>query len=538
VNEYVQVIFLSEEDLKMSLELLRESVKVSRVVVEDSAQTIVEHDIIVPDVNPDVLRVLLLDGEVLEKSSEAAQDKILVEGSVRYKILYISDESEQAVKSINAVSDFSYGMDILNVTPGMKPEVRCNIEHIEYDMLNGRKINVKVILKLNAKVIESVDRDLISDIKGINDLQVLKEGTEVYCYLGENTVNCTIDEAMEIPAGKPSIKEILRNDVKIIGKDYKTSDNKIIVKGDLSILTLYIGDNEEKSIQFMEHEVPFTQFIELTGLGDNSVCEVNYRILNYTFTPGEDSDGEYRILNGEVVIKLEAQATEKRHVNIIFDAYSLTSRVSLETQPFKVNRVIHQDKCQVVLKDIISVDGDSPDISEVFNVLSKPNLFEVRTLDGTVSLEGSVNNSILYIANNTDQPVFCYNNEMPFKHSCEIKDAKSWMKCEVYLDIEHCNYSMVSENEVEIRLVVNVCIKVIDDIETMLISKVNESPIEEEKVEKQPSITIYFSQKDDSLWKIAKKYCTTMEDIKIANEFEDEGKINPGQQIVIPRKVI
>ena len=48
----------------MSLETVKESAKISYVIGEDSTQTIVEHDIIVPDVNPDVARILLLDGEV------------------------------------------------------------------------------------------------------------------------------------------------------------------------------------------------------------------------------------------------------------------------------------------------------------------------------------------------------------------------------------------------------------------------------------------------------------------------------------------
>jgi len=42
------------------LELVRESTKVNYVVGEELAQTIVEHDIIVPDVNPDVQGFSLL----------------------------------------------------------------------------------------------------------------------------------------------------------------------------------------------------------------------------------------------------------------------------------------------------------------------------------------------------------------------------------------------------------------------------------------------------------------------------------------------
>ena len=81
-----------------------------------------------------------------------------------------------------------------------------------------------------------------------------------------------------------------------MGKDYRTDDNKIIAKGDINILTLYTGDNEEGSIQFMEHEIPFTQFIDLPGVGSRSECDVEYKIKDYSFNPQEDSDGELRLL--------------------------------------------------------------------------------------------------------------------------------------------------------------------------------------------------------------------------------------------------
>lgn len=521
----------------MSLELVRESTKINYVIGEDSGQTIVEHDIIVPDINPDVSRILLLDGEVLEGDSETSQDKVHVDGTVRYKILYVSDDPEQAVKSINAASDFSYSVDVLNARSGMKAKTKYDIEHIDYEILNGRKINVKTILKINAKAISEIEQDFVNDLRGVEGIQVLKDNVDIYCYLGENTVSYTTDEAFEIPAGKPSINEILRSDVKIVGKDYRIADDKIIAKGDINILTLYIGDNEERSVQFMEHEIPFTQFIELPGIGENSECEVDYRIKDFSFNPAEDTDGELRVLKGEVTVSLSAQATDKRTVEMISDAYSLSTRIDYDKQTFKANRVVCQDRSQITLKEIVSLDDDSPEISEVFNVLCKPSLFECNAVNGNVNLEGAVNNSILYVANNAEQPVFSYNQEMPFNQKVDIEGVKAGMKCEVDLDVEHCNYSMVSANEVEIRVVVNVNIKVIDQMEVNLITNVNETPIEDKNLEMYPSITIYFTQPGDSLWKIAKKYCTTVEDLCRVNDLNEEDIIEIGQQIIVPRKI-
>ena len=46
---------------------------------------------------------------------------------------------------------------------------------------------------------------------------------------------------------------------------------------------------------------------------------------------------------------------------------------------------------------------------------------------------------------------------------------------------------------------------------------------------------IYMVQKGDSLWKIAKKYRTTVADIVAVNEIENPDLIYPGQKLLIIR---
>jgi len=520
----------------MSLELVKESIKINNLIGEDTAQTVIEHDIIVPDTNPDAARILLIDGEVYEKSSEVLQDKVAVNGAIRYKILYISDDESRRVRSINTSSDFSYNADVLNARFGLKANVKCEIEHIDYEILYGRKIKVKSIVRFDVKVCEETEHDFVNNINGLEDIETLRDYIDINSTLGESSAYCNVNESIEIPASKPTIKEILRSDVKVVGKDYKVSDNKIIAKGDLNILTLYIADDEENSIQFMEHELPFTQFIDLQGINDACDCEVDYKIINYSFRAGEDNDGELRILNAEVELMLRAQAYERKRVDILADAYSLSRKLNIEQKPFKTKKVVSKEKNQINIKETVYVDGDNPGIAQVFNVLSKPSLVECNIQNGAVTIEGAINNSILYLANNSDQPVSCYDYEIPFKQNIEIRDINPKMGCEIELDVEHCNYSMLSSNEVEIRAIVNIGIKVIDSVELPLVTKVSESPLDEKRNE-SPSITIYFTQPEDNMWKIAKKYYTTVDNIKKINNLSDEDNILPGQQIIVPRKL-
>ncbi len=522
----------------MSLEAVKESIKINEVVCEDSIQTVVENDIIVPDVKPDIGRILLLDGDVFVNNSEIMQEKIVVDGNIKYKILYVCDDESLDIKSINANANFSCDFRLQSVRQGMRPLVRCEIEHIEYSILNGRKLNVRSIIMVNGKAVEEIEKDIISDLRGAADIQILKENIGINCYLGYNRANFKISESMEVPAGKPAIKEVLRNDVKITGKDYKVTDDKIIARGELNVSTLYIGDDQENSFQSMEHELPFTQFIDLDGVNENALCELDYQISDYQFEPEEDSDGEMRALKGDIALSISAAGYDKRNIQTISDAYTPQLGIELEKEPVRLEEVLLENKSQIILKDTISINGDSPDISEVFNVLCKPGLTACKVYDDKVVVEGLVNNSVLYLANNTELPIFCYRQEIPFKQNIDIKGIKPEMKCDIALDIEHYNYSVVSLNEVEVRLAIGVCVKAVNQAEVPLLVSAEEYPLEHTRKDFQPSLILYYSQQGDTLWKIAKKYFTTVDGIKKINDLSDKDLTVPGQQVLIPKSAV
>jgi len=521
----------------MSLELIRESIRVNQVIGEETTQTVVENDIIVPDTKPDIAKIILLDGDVFVNNTEVVQEKVLMSGVICFKILYLSDDSSQSIKSIKTNANFEYGLDVANAKPGMACKLKCDIEHMDYNILNGRKINAKAIVKLTGKVTNELEQNVISNIDSIEGVQVLKNTMRINCSLGENETGFTVREALDLPSGKPAIKEILRNDVKITGRDYKISDDKVIAKGDLSISTLYIGDDEGRSIQYMEHEIPFTQFIDLPGVTENSLCDLDFRIADSSFEPEEDSDGELRIMNGEVELKISASGYEKRTIEVVEDAYSRSTKIELEKDSFRSEDIVSENKGQIVLKDTVVVLSDSPEIAEVFNVLSKPILLEYRIVDEKVIIEGIVNNNVLYLANSNEQCVSCYNQEVSFRHSIDVKGIKPGMDCNINLDVEHCNYSMVSSVEVEIRLVIAMNVKVVNQVIVPLVVKVQESPFDNRPQDSQPSVVIYFAKPGDNVWKVAKRYSSTIDDIRSMNDISEQDQLIPGQQIVIPKRI-
>lgn len=522
----------------MSLELVREAIKVNRAISQEATQTVIENDIIVPDTKPDISRILLLDGDTHLESTEITDGEIQVKGAVRYNILYIADDDERSIKSINSSSAFEYSFDMPNIKPGMNCRVKCSVEHADYEILNGRKINIKAILAFEGKAASEEEYFAVSDIKGLDGVQILRKNMPINYSLGSSEYEFEIKELVEVPLGKPSIREILRNDVKIVDKDYKAADNKVIVKGAVNVSTLYIADDEARSVQFMEYELPFTQFVDLDEMTEDAACEVYYRIGDYRLEAAEDSDGELRNIISEIGIKAEVSGYAKRNTEIIADAFSTRSVLNLEKETFTMEDYPAESKSQVMLKETIVIDEESPGISEIFNVLSKPALTGYRIEDNKVTIEGVVKCSALYLANDSEQPIVSYEQEVPLRHTVEMEGIHEGMSCDIDLDMVHCNYSMISSDEIEIRLAVGANVRVIDEVTATVVGKVNELPLDDKRAASRPSITIYFTQPGDTLWNVAKRYHITMEDIRSFNGLGENEEIEPGQQIMIPRQKV
>jgi hypothetical protein len=524
---------MHEEDCGMSLELYNEAVKINRTIGEDSTQVVFENDIIVPDIKPDISRILLLDGEAQVNSSEVRQDGLLIKGVICYKIIYVSDESEQMLKSINTNAPFSCSLDIPGAQPGMNGCGKCSVDHMEYDITNSRKINIRAIAGVSGKVTQVAEENVACDAGGVEGLQMLKSKVNVNSFAGSEETIVTIKEIIEVPAGKPSFIEVLRNDIRITGKEYRPEDGRVAVNGLLNIMTLYTGDEENGSnIQTMDHELPFSGVINLPEVNENSICNVEFITKENSFEPTEDSDGELRLMDCEVIIAIKAEAYGRKEIMTIDDAYSTAERIQADMETVILEEYLEESRSQVVVRDVISLQEGIPDIAEVFNLLSRPVISGTVVNDGRVDIEGVLENNVLYLANSEESPVNCLDNETPFSHSIDNKNIKAGMGCECNVEIDNCSYSLLSSNEVEIRISISIVTKMIRPVSFNSVKSLIQLPAVEN--EERPSIILYFVQKGDTLWKIAKRYSTTIEVIQRSNDIEDISSLRIGEQLVIP----
>ena len=89
-------------------------------------------------------------------------------------------------------------------------------------------------------------------------------------------------------------------------------------------------------------------------------------------------------------------------------------------------------------------------------------------------------------------------------------------------DLEQLSTTMADSNEIEVKAVVSLNVLVIKCEEEMIIDKVEEQPLDMKKIQSMPGVTVYMVKPGDTLWDIAKRFYTTVDEICALNELENE----------------
>ena len=91
---------------------------------------------------------------------------------------------------------------------------------------------------------------------------------------------------------------------------------------------------------------------------------------------------------------------------------------------------------------------------------------------------------------------------------------------------------IINGGNVNINIELEFRVSVLKSERIRLLEEINVNDLSEQE---NYSMVVYFVKPSDSLWKIAKKFKSTIEDIARVNEISDINKIDIGQQLFIPR---
>lgn len=518
----------------MEINLIKENIEYEQLLGENTVDTVVKEEYVIPDTHPDVREILMLDVKASINSKEIIQDKVYLEGEIQYNVLYITKDQERSdVENVIYNSKFSNTIDIMGAMPEMLCDAECFVEHMECRIVNERKICLEGILKSKSEIYKNYNFQIVKDIEAVKDVQYLKNPTSID-KVTKNFEGELIGKAnIKIPMEKPEIAKVIKCDVNIHKKEVKLYEGKIQLNAYAFINMIYKGKDSRELI-YVEHEVMLNKELDFEGVKPYMDNYTDFRVDAMEFDIKEDDLGEKRIIDVEFIIKTSTRGMYKEEVDMIEDVYSPTTMLEMDKKDYGLNVMQGQLLTETLVKGDIELDSNRSKPSKVIMTNATVCITDKKVIEDKVIIDGIMNVTILYRSDDEEKYLSAVSEEIPFTCGADILGCKINMSSMCKVSMENLNVDIEAGN-IAVRAVVKVYARVNYMVQKKFL--VDVYPIEGEVPAKRASVTIYVVQVADTLWKIAKKYNTTIQDIARVNEIEDPNVIKVSQKLIIPGRI-
>ncbi|MCL2373562.1 MAG: DUF3794 domain-containing protein [Defluviitaleaceae bacterium] len=514
-------------------ELLKSEVHLDQIKGNEEVQIMLEGDIIVPDAKPDMAVLLQTEERVVVDRAEAGQDRVNYIGRLNVSVLYVAKAADKSVHAISLDRQLDDFINMDGVTKDMWVRVKAQIINIDYRVVNDRKVNYRAVVSISAAVEESHAVGMVVHIDDVPDNQLLKTNISINRTVEHKIDRFAVKDQILLPSSKPGLREILQATAGITNQEVKLSSGRVNLSGQLLVTTLYRGDSDDSLIEFLESEIPFSGPIDVPGANEEMFADANLQILDHNIVIRPDEDGEDRVMEVEVSVGVEMKVYSTETMQVLEDAYLINQELNFVKTAVKLPRLVCLNRNQVPIKEVVTLAGSIPDMLQVFRVKGQAHLDDVKVIDDKVIVEGAINTDILYLAESDSTPLASFRTVIPYRQVIEAKGATPNMRVGVDIAIDNAAFNMLSPRETEIRFLLTFNTQINEDCATDIISDIELTELSSEALNAIPSMTVYVTQAGDSLWKIAKKYNTPLDELIAVNDLDANVRLAAGQKLVV-----
>ena len=232
----------------------------------------------------------------------------------------------------------------------------------------------------------------------------------------------------------------------------------------------------------------------------------------------------------ELEIGVSAIVYEEKQINLIQDLYSPCEK--LEFNKKKINTITNKQNRKEIKQIREKIEIEGMENKNIIDVDINPVIEKQDNLVNRIVYTGNL--EINFVLASQTLPIEVRNAKIPFEYAIEGIEETENINSRLEIEIANQDF-IVQEGGIvtsNIDLVMSYEMHQNTNINIM-----NEIQTNGEREAENNSLVLHVVKKGDTLWKIAKKHGSTIEDIVRINEIEDANKINVGEKLFIPRYV-
>lgn len=516
------------------------------------ARIYVEEDILVPDVKPDLASVLSMDAALRFSEREGK-----ISGELMVQTLYIPQGkgADRSVIAMESRIPFQQSGTLTSEQSGEGETVGIKasaaIESLDYSVINERKFRVKAAIAVDGREYHSRKLELFQGLK-TDDVQMLKETITVTDVISRKNERLELEEDLLLPDSLPEVGSVLRCDVNLVENHKQISREKVVISGTAycNIMYLPLAESAEeaaaeengKAASFsaenpvlFQGKSEFTQFIAL-GSGGQTEQPTGGRVFfqkkSAVAEPKENENGLRNILHlnldGETFVELYRDIEQP----IVTDAYHHQKEMVFDRSEISLMQLCPGGVAETTVREVVSI----PDLYEGVDRVAflSGDLAKVTSkIEGNKNVvEGLAVAKLVCLADDENATPFSLHREIPFRVVMDLPGNMEEAVPDNETLLKELRVDRLNNRQIELSASVVVNSAVIGRKQCPLIRNVGF--LENGGAEREtPGFVLYITRSGDTLWKIARRYRTTIDTVAKINGIEQTSVLKPGTKLLI-----
>ncbi len=518
------------------MELIKRNIHMDRIIREAVTQIALEEDLNLPENKPDINTLSLQRGTVIIDEMKPGTDCVQVRGRLMYSILYQTQEGGSGLVVLEGKLPFEQKINLSGTHAGDTVHVSGMVEDLSISMINSRKLSLQALIVLNAMAEEVEDVEVPIAIHGDEAIEYRKQNLELAQLAVHKNDIFRIKEELTLPANYPNIFQILWNNISLQDMEFKASDGRLMLQGDINAVFLYEGEGEEHPIRSFETTIPINGSLECHGCQEGMIPAITYHISQQELTIRPDFDGEERNILLELVLDIGMCIYEEENVEVISDLYGVTQEVETVTAPASLKRLLTRVVGKSKINERIRIKNDGGAILQLLYSEGTVTIDSQEVVPDGILLQGVLTVNMVYVTGDDATPFRGVQQQIPFQYTLEVPGIEEDNRLKIVPAVEQLRVTMLDGEEADVKAVLGFSTVVFQNINVDLLKQVTVNDIDGAKKSILPGIAIYVVKPGDNLWNIGKRYYVSVADLKKWNDLTTD-LIKPGQKLLIVKEI-